>query len=233
MPESREASSGLVGAGIQHSSSPSMHVDEGKALGLQISYELLDFDLMQGGAERLPALLDEAEQTRLLRSQHHLPVEAGRDPAAGRACSGSPRASLGQHRAVSRWQTHRAQHGLVGLRGELQARHVRRENRPRGAGRSRRRRRGGRLRHAETRVSSIDCARHGSFALRGARRTAGGTVSGSQDRRVPWTTGSSRECGWPHPRNADRHAKVPGNSSARRDSAAATCGYRKSSMCRC
>jgi len=53
---------GLVGAGIQHSSSPSMHVDEGKALGLQISYELLDFDLIQGGAERLPALLDQAEQ---------------------------------------------------------------------------------------------------------------------------------------------------------------------------
>jgi len=39
-----------------------MHVDEGKALDLQISYELLDFDLMQGGAERLPALLEEAEQ---------------------------------------------------------------------------------------------------------------------------------------------------------------------------
>jgi shikimate dehydrogenase len=53
---------GLVGAGIQHSSSPSMHVDEGEALGLQVSYELLDFDLMQGGAERLPALLKEAEQ---------------------------------------------------------------------------------------------------------------------------------------------------------------------------
>ena len=39
-----------------------MHVDEGEALGLQVSYELLDFDLMQGGAERLPALLKEAEQ---------------------------------------------------------------------------------------------------------------------------------------------------------------------------
>jgi shikimate dehydrogenase len=52
---------GLVGAGIQHSSSPSMHVDEGKALGFQISYELLDFDLMQGGSERLPALLEQAE----------------------------------------------------------------------------------------------------------------------------------------------------------------------------
>lgn len=39
-----------------------MHVDEGKALGLQIGYELLDFDLLPGGAERLPVLLDEAEQ---------------------------------------------------------------------------------------------------------------------------------------------------------------------------
>ena len=39
-----------------------MHVDEGKALGLQISYELLDFDLIQGGAERLPQLLEDAEQ---------------------------------------------------------------------------------------------------------------------------------------------------------------------------
>ena len=73
---------GLVGAGIQHSSSPSMHVDEGKALGLQVSYELLDFDLMQGGAERLPALLEEAEQRGFCRAQHHLPVQTGRDPAA-------------------------------------------------------------------------------------------------------------------------------------------------------
>jgi shikimate dehydrogenase len=53
---------GLVGAGIQHSSSPSMHMDEGQSLGLQISYELLDLDLMPGGATRLPAVLDQAEQ---------------------------------------------------------------------------------------------------------------------------------------------------------------------------
>ena len=56
-----------------------MHVDEGKALGLQISYELLDFDLMQGGAEKLPDLLDAGGGARLLRTQHHLPFEAGRD----------------------------------------------------------------------------------------------------------------------------------------------------------
>jgi len=52
---------GLAGAGIQHSSSPSMHVDEGKALGLSIHYELFDFDLMKGGADRLASVLDEAE----------------------------------------------------------------------------------------------------------------------------------------------------------------------------
>jgi shikimate dehydrogenase len=53
---------GLVGAGIQHSSSPSMHMDEGQSLGLQISYELLDLDLMAGGAAGLASVLDHAEQ---------------------------------------------------------------------------------------------------------------------------------------------------------------------------
>lgn len=53
---------GLIGAGIQHSSSPSMHVDEGKALGIAVSYELLDFDLVQGGPAQLAALLDDAER---------------------------------------------------------------------------------------------------------------------------------------------------------------------------
>jgi shikimate dehydrogenase len=60
--EHRALKVGLIGAGIQHSSSPSMHVEEGKALGLSISYELLDFDLMPGGSGRLAALLDDAEQ---------------------------------------------------------------------------------------------------------------------------------------------------------------------------
>ena len=38
-----------------------MHVDEGKALGLPIHYELFDFDLMQGGPGQLASVLDEAE----------------------------------------------------------------------------------------------------------------------------------------------------------------------------
>ncbi|HEU4687396.1 MAG TPA: shikimate dehydrogenase [Vicinamibacterales bacterium] len=53
---------GLVGAGIQHSSSPAMHMDEGRALGFSISYELFDFDLMPTGEARLAAVLEEAEQ---------------------------------------------------------------------------------------------------------------------------------------------------------------------------
>lgn len=52
---------GLAGAGIQHSSSPAMHVDEGEALGLDVSYELFDFDLMEGGAARLEDVLKKAE----------------------------------------------------------------------------------------------------------------------------------------------------------------------------
>src|SRR5688572_22889414 len=63
-PESanRTYLAGLVGAGIQHSSSPAMHMDEGQSLGMQISYELFDLDLMPGGAAHLPAVLDQAEQ---------------------------------------------------------------------------------------------------------------------------------------------------------------------------
>ncbi|HET9473233.1 MAG TPA: shikimate dehydrogenase [Steroidobacteraceae bacterium] len=52
---------GLAGAGIQHSSSPAMHVEEGEALGLNVSYELFDFDLMEGGAARLEDVLDKAD----------------------------------------------------------------------------------------------------------------------------------------------------------------------------
>jgi len=39
-----------------------MHMDEGQSLGLQIDYELLDFDLLPEGPARLAAVLDQAEQ---------------------------------------------------------------------------------------------------------------------------------------------------------------------------
>lgn len=53
---------GLVGAGIQHSSSPSLHMDEAKALGLEYRYELLDLDLLAGGPGELADVLTSAER---------------------------------------------------------------------------------------------------------------------------------------------------------------------------
>jgi shikimate dehydrogenase len=52
---------GLIGASIQDSQSPSLHMAEGAALGLQYRYELLDIDRIAGGAAALPRLLDEAQ----------------------------------------------------------------------------------------------------------------------------------------------------------------------------
>jgi shikimate dehydrogenase len=52
---------GLIGAGIQKSGSPALHMDEGAAQGLAYRYELLDIDLIDGGAAALPQLLDQAE----------------------------------------------------------------------------------------------------------------------------------------------------------------------------
>jgi shikimate dehydrogenase len=52
---------GLIGAGIQHSSSPSMHMDEARSLGFQVSYELLDLDQIPGGLDALPTVLADAE----------------------------------------------------------------------------------------------------------------------------------------------------------------------------
>lgn len=53
---------GLIGAGIQQSGSPRIHMDEAASLGLDYSYELLDIDAEQDGATALPRLLTLAEQ---------------------------------------------------------------------------------------------------------------------------------------------------------------------------
>ena len=59
--DARQVLVGLIGAGIQRSQSPALHMDEGAALGLDYRYEILDVDTMEGGAAALPRLLDEAE----------------------------------------------------------------------------------------------------------------------------------------------------------------------------
>ena len=53
---------GLVGAGIQHSASPSLHTDEGAALDLDYRYELLDLDLIAGGTAALARVITDAQE---------------------------------------------------------------------------------------------------------------------------------------------------------------------------
>jgi shikimate dehydrogenase len=59
----RTIRAGLVGAGIQLSSSPAMHEGEGRAQQLQYSYELFDLDLIADGAKALPGVIANAEQS--------------------------------------------------------------------------------------------------------------------------------------------------------------------------
>ncbi|MDE1986298.1 MAG: shikimate dehydrogenase [Alphaproteobacteria bacterium] len=53
---------GLIGAGILASRSPSMHMNEAKALGLQLNYELFDLDQIAGGLQSLRRILDDVER---------------------------------------------------------------------------------------------------------------------------------------------------------------------------
>jgi shikimate dehydrogenase len=52
---------GLIGAGIQHSASPRLHMDEARALGLDYRYDILDLDWIAGGTSALSSLLDDAQ----------------------------------------------------------------------------------------------------------------------------------------------------------------------------
>lgn len=52
---------GLIGAGIQGSRSPAMHMEEASALGMRLQYELFDLDGL-GGAAELEELLRQCEQ---------------------------------------------------------------------------------------------------------------------------------------------------------------------------
>lgn len=52
---------GLIGKGIQLSRTPAMHVAEGRALGLDLSYVLIDPDEMDGPGKSISDLLDMVE----------------------------------------------------------------------------------------------------------------------------------------------------------------------------
>ena len=61
MTTAKHLATGLVGAGIQASRSPWLHMEEAKALGLPLTYSLFDLDLQAEGNGALARLLDEAE----------------------------------------------------------------------------------------------------------------------------------------------------------------------------
>src|ERR1043166_6332812 len=52
---------GLIGESIQVSRSPTMHMREARQLGLSLQYDLMDLELIPGGASALPKVLDELE----------------------------------------------------------------------------------------------------------------------------------------------------------------------------
>ena len=52
---------GLIGAGIQASLTPAMHMREGSAQGLAYEYELIDLNEIAASADDLPQLLADAE----------------------------------------------------------------------------------------------------------------------------------------------------------------------------
>jgi shikimate dehydrogenase len=54
---------GLVGSGIRASRSPALHMDEGRALGLDVHYELFDLDQIAGATAALPEVLNRAAET--------------------------------------------------------------------------------------------------------------------------------------------------------------------------
>ena len=53
---------GLIGLGIQRSLTPAMHMQEGRAHGLDYSYELLDLNERERSADDLESLVVEAEE---------------------------------------------------------------------------------------------------------------------------------------------------------------------------
>jgi len=51
---------GLIGAGIQGSRSPALHQAEARAQGLELTYKLIDLDVLRVGLDALPRLLNDA-----------------------------------------------------------------------------------------------------------------------------------------------------------------------------
>jgi shikimate dehydrogenase len=66
MTQSTQLNTGLIGAAIRASRSPVLHMDEARALGLDLRYTLFDLDEQPEGTAALERLLAEAEAARFL-----------------------------------------------------------------------------------------------------------------------------------------------------------------------
>jgi hypothetical protein len=106
---------GLIGAGIQASLTPSMHMREGAAQGFDYQYELIDLNEIDASVDDLPALLSDAE-TRGLSGlnitypckQAVLPFSTTYRLKLGLSARSIPLSSKGEPPV-------RAQYGLVGF----------------------------------------------------------------------------------------------------------------------
>jgi shikimate dehydrogenase len=66
---------GLIGAGIQRSLAPALQEEEARHHGLALHYQLIDLDLVRGGAEALPMLVEAARAMRFAGCNVTYPVK--------------------------------------------------------------------------------------------------------------------------------------------------------------
>lgn len=67
--------SGLIGANIQASRSPAIHMAEARALGLDLTYDLFDLDRISGGVQALPQVLAQVQAENYLGVNVTYPVK--------------------------------------------------------------------------------------------------------------------------------------------------------------
>jgi shikimate dehydrogenase len=72
---SRALLCGLIGAGIQRSLAPALQEEEARHHGLALHYQLIDLDLVRGGVDALPMLVEAARAMRFAGFNVTFPVK--------------------------------------------------------------------------------------------------------------------------------------------------------------
>ena len=73
--QTKQFRTGLIGAGIQGSRSPAIHMAEARALGLDLAYERFDFNQMPDGPAALPRVLGQVRDQNYLGVNITFPVK--------------------------------------------------------------------------------------------------------------------------------------------------------------